>query len=90
VELLTTVKLAAGTPPNVTLVAPVKPDPLIVTEVPPAVGPNVGFTAEAVGGTATNAMSSKYTETAAAVDGAASNRISANAAVEGDEPAPLT
>ena len=36
-----TVKDAAGTPPNVTAKAPVKPLPLIVTEVPPAVVPLV-------------------------------------------------
>lgn len=38
----TTVKLLAATPPKTTLVAPVKPDPVIVTLVPPAGGPEVG------------------------------------------------
>ena len=34
-----TVKLAAGVPPNLTAVAPVKPVPSIVTFVPPVTGP---------------------------------------------------
>ena len=38
----TTVKLAAANPPNPTLVAPVNPLPVIVTVVPPVVGPEVG------------------------------------------------
>jgi len=42
---LTTVKLVAGVAPNFTAVAPVKPVPLIVTEVPPAAGPLSGVTA---------------------------------------------
>ena len=37
-----TVKLVAAVAPNVTAVAPVKPVPVIVTEVPPAAGPDVG------------------------------------------------
>ena len=40
----TTVKLVAATPPKVTLVAPVKPVPVMVTVVPPAFGPEVGLT----------------------------------------------
>jgi hypothetical protein len=36
---LTTVTLVAAVPPRVTPVAPVKPDPVIVTLVPPAIGP---------------------------------------------------
>ena len=36
---LTTVKLVAAVVPKSTAVAPVKPVPVIVTEVPPAVGP---------------------------------------------------
>ena len=38
----TTVKLVAATAPKSTLVAPVKPVPVMVTVVPPAVGPEVG------------------------------------------------
>ena len=37
-----TVKLAAAVAPNVTAVAPVKFVPVIVTVVPPAIGPEVG------------------------------------------------
>jgi hypothetical protein len=49
VVALTTVKLAADTLPNLTALAPVKPVPVIVTLVPPAVGPLVGDTAVTVG-----------------------------------------
>ena len=38
----TTVKLVAATVPKSTLVAPVKPVPVMVTVVPPPVGPDVG------------------------------------------------
>ena len=38
----TTVKLVAATVPKSTLVAPVKPVPVMVTVVPPAVVPEVG------------------------------------------------
>ena len=38
----TTVKLVAATAPKSTLVAPVKPVPVMVTVVPPAGGPDVG------------------------------------------------
>ena len=38
----TTVKLVAATVPKSTLVAPVKPVPVMVTVVPPVVGPEVG------------------------------------------------
>ena len=38
---LTTVKLVAGLAPKATAVAPVKPMPVIVTVVPPAIGPEV-------------------------------------------------
>ncbi len=38
----TTVKLAAAAGPNATLVVPVKPEPVMVTMVPPAVGPTDG------------------------------------------------
>src|SRR5690606_3366205 len=41
---LSTVKLVAATPPNVTAVAAVKQLPLIVTVVPPVVGPVPGTT----------------------------------------------
>jgi hypothetical protein len=44
-----TVKLVAVAPPNVTAVAPVKPLPDMVTEVPPAVGPLFGATEAIVG-----------------------------------------
>ena len=37
-----TVKLVAAVAPNVTAVAPVKPVPVITTEVPPANGPAAG------------------------------------------------
>jgi len=40
---LTTVKLCAFTPANVTLVVPVKLTPVIVTFVPPAIGPDAGL-----------------------------------------------
>ena len=49
---LTTVKLVAATPPNVTAVAPVKLVPVIVTLVPPATGPEPGLTPVTVGATA--------------------------------------
>jgi len=39
---LFTVGAAAATPPNVTPVAPVKPLPVMVTTVPPVIGPVVG------------------------------------------------
>ena len=37
-----TVKPVAGVPPNLTAAVPVKPAPLMVTDVPPAAGPDVG------------------------------------------------
>jgi hypothetical protein len=46
---LFTVKLAAAVVPNLTRVAPVKAVPAMVTVVPPATGPLVGFTAVTVG-----------------------------------------
>ena len=39
---LLTVYDVAAVPPKVTAVAPVKPVPVIVTEVPPDVGPDAG------------------------------------------------
>jgi hypothetical protein len=39
---LTTTRLVAATPPNVTAVAPVKAEPVMVTGVPPDCGPVVG------------------------------------------------
>ena len=39
----TTVRFVAAVVPNSTAVAPVKPVPVIVTGVPPAVGPLVGL-----------------------------------------------
>ena len=46
---LLTIKLAA-LPPNVTELVPVKLVPVIVTPVPPAVGPEFGLTLLTVGG----------------------------------------
>ncbi len=43
VVALTTVTLVAGTPPNVTAVAPVRLVPVMVTLVPPTVVPLVGL-----------------------------------------------
>jgi hypothetical protein len=48
----TTLKLVAGTDPKATLVAPVNPLPVIVTVVPPAVGPEAGEMAVMAGGSA--------------------------------------
>jgi hypothetical protein len=45
----TTVKLCAAVPANDTPVAPVKPVPLIVTLVPPAIGPEAGVMLMKVG-----------------------------------------
>ena len=39
---LLTVKLVAAVVPNLTALAPVKPVPVIVTEVPPVLGPELG------------------------------------------------
>jgi hypothetical protein len=39
-----TEKLVAGVVPNMTDVAPVKPEPVIATGVPPAAKPEVGLT----------------------------------------------
>ena len=49
VALATTVTPVAGMPPNVTAVAPVKLVPVMVTDVPPAVGPEFGLTLVTVG-----------------------------------------
>ena len=48
----TTATLVAGAPPMVTPVAPVKPVPVRVTAVPPAVEPLEGVTAVTVGAAA--------------------------------------
>ena len=45
-----TVKLVAAVEPNSTALAPVKLVPVMVTLVPPAVGPAAGFRAVTVGG----------------------------------------
>jgi len=45
-----TVKLAAGVVPKATFVTPVKPEPLIVTVLPPDAGPFGGKTRSTVGG----------------------------------------
>jgi hypothetical protein len=47
---LLNVKLVAGTVPNSTLLAPVKPVPVIVTDVPPVVDPSLGEMPATVGG----------------------------------------
>ncbi|MEI9901091.1 MAG: hypothetical protein WDN31_14185 [Hyphomicrobium sp.] len=47
---LTTVMAVAALPLKVTLVAPVKLVPVIVTEVPPSVEPSLGLTLSTVGG----------------------------------------
>ncbi len=46
---LTTVRFVAGVVPKSTAVAPVKPVPVIVTRVPPAVEPLVGLRPVTVG-----------------------------------------
>ena len=46
---LTTVTFVAGVVPKSTAVAPVKPAPVIVTNVPPVVGPLVGLKPVTVG-----------------------------------------
>jgi hypothetical protein len=46
---LTTVTLVAAAAPKVTEVAPVRLEPLIVTDVPPAAGPLVGEIEETTG-----------------------------------------
>ncbi len=45
-----TEKLAAAEVPKVTLVAPVNPVPVIITDVPPAVVPEFGDTDDTIGG----------------------------------------
>lgn len=50
---LLTVKLVAAVPPMLTAVAPVKFVPVIVTLVPPVVGPLDGFIVVTVGGAPT-------------------------------------
>ena len=45
-----TVKLVAAVAPKVTAVAPVNPEPVIVTDVPPVVDPDVGAIEVKVGG----------------------------------------
>ena len=47
---LFTLKLTAGVAPKFTAVTPVKLDPVIVTDVPPVVGPEGGLTEEMAGG----------------------------------------
>ena len=46
---LSTLKKPAGCVPNVTWVAPVKAVPVMVTNVPPKVGPDEGATAVTAG-----------------------------------------
>ena len=48
----TTLKLVAATAPKTTLVAPVKLVPVMVTVVPPVVGPELGEMEVTVGGAA--------------------------------------
>ena len=47
---LLTVKLVAAVEPNLTAVAPVKPAPVMTTDVPPAIDPIFGVTEEITGG----------------------------------------
>ena len=49
--VLTTVTAVAAVPPMVTAVAPVKPKPVIVTDCPPATGPDDGLIAVTSGWT---------------------------------------
>ena len=49
VVALLTVNVVAAVVPNFTAVAPVKLVPVMVTVVPPAVGPELGLTAVTVG-----------------------------------------
>ena len=49
VVAFTTVTAVAAVPLNVTAVAPVKPVPVMVTDCPPASGPDDGLIAVAVG-----------------------------------------
>ncbi len=49
---LSTVNAAAGVPPKLIALAPVKPVPVIVTLVPPAAGPDDGLTFVTVGAVA--------------------------------------
>jgi hypothetical protein len=44
-----TVNVVAGTAPNVTFDAPANPEPVIVTSVPPVVGPEPGVTLATTG-----------------------------------------
>ena len=46
---LVTVKLNTGVTPNITAVAPVKLEPVMVSIVPPTVGPDVGLALVTVG-----------------------------------------
>jgi hypothetical protein len=46
---LLTVKLDAAVVPNLTALAPVKPVPVIATDVLPALGPELGLTPVTVG-----------------------------------------
>ena len=57
---LTTVTLVALVAPNLTAVAPVKLVPVIVTTVPPAVGPAVGLMVVTVGAAAYRYWSSRW------------------------------
>ena len=51
VVLLTTVTFVAAVAPKSTTVGPVKPVPVIITNVPPASGPLVGLTPVTTGAT---------------------------------------
>ncbi len=59
----TTVTFVAAAPPMLTLVAPVRLVPVIVTDVPPVVGPEKGLIPSRVGSGATTAR-----DTVAGVD----------------------
>ena len=64
VEELTTVNAVAATTPNFTLVVPVKLVPVMVTVVPPDVGPTVGLSAVTVGTTSARSKLLLVAETA--------------------------
>ena len=53
---LTTVTLVAAVVPKSTVVAPVKPVPVMVTNVPPAAGPLLGLIPVTVGAATTVAV----------------------------------
>ena len=65
VESLATVKLAAGTDPNLTAVAPVNPEPLTLTNVPPPTSPPGGNTDTTTGVTGGGVVATNVNRSAA-------------------------